>query len=860
MLKIESFVQLPFLKYFYKHFWFIIFSTVLSCSNKKSHNAIDIETTPDTNRFQIEVLAKGMVDPTEIAVDGKGNVFVLERKGSVNYFNATNKTFTKIGEIKVNLGHEDGLLGIALDPNFNITNWVYILYTPDPHREQRVSRFVFKNHRIDLSTEKVIISYPIIPERHQGGSLAFDGHGNLFISTGENTKPTDINGHAPIDERFGHEINDSQRSAGNTNDLRGKILRIHPNPDGSYSIPKDNLFAISSNGTKPEIYIMGCRNPFRICIDKPTSTLYWGDVGPDAGEDTEKGPRGYDEINRTQKAGNFGWPYFIANNKAYTKVDYATNQILDKFNPNSPTNNSPNNTGLKNLPSAQPAWIWYPYNASKEFPIMGSGGRTAIAGGIYHYNSKNKIGFPKYYDKQLFVGDWMRNHIKSISQKENGQVGNIYSFLPQHSFVRPIDMQFGNDGCLYVLEYGSNWFDNADAKLIKVSYRRGNIEPVAKIQANVRAGAVPLKSSFTSSGTFDADEDALIYEWRFDNGNIIQSRDKNPSFTFTKPGLYPVSLTVTDGKGNSSKATTEILVGNTPPDVNIEMLNTGSFYWPNDNIAYNIKATDKEDGTLENNQVSVKMKTFYTGSSTPQPYGDKLIRSSDCKSCHQENVKSVGPSFVQLSNRYGGSAEEVITALSQKVIHGGSGVWGSYVMSAHPQLGIEEAKEMVKHMLSLGSVDGAKSNLQMQGAVNIFPEKINPKISYGLVVSASDKGYKGQPILNTQKIAMLRPAILEAKNYDWCKDIINSGPYARMPFPTSAIAFFDLDLRNVNSLTLEYGYDFYTPNCIVECHLDAPNGKLIGKVEVQKKNKENEDMLITMPISTSFGKHKLYIT
>ncbi len=833
---------------------------VVACSHKASETKVNMETTPDTNRFHIEILATGMIDPTEMAVDGQGNAFVLERKGGINYYNATEKTFERIGELKVNLGHEDGLLGIALDPNYAITHWVYMLYTPDPHREQRISRFVFRNNRLDLGSEKVIISYPIVPERHQGGSLAFDAVGNLYISTGENTKPTDINGHAPIDERPGHEINDSQRSAANTNDLRGKILRIHPNPDGSYSIPKGNLFAPNTPHTKPEIYVMGCRNPFRIAIDQPTNTLYWGDIGPDAGEDTEKGPKGYDEINRTQKAGNFGWPYFIANNKAYARVDYATGQVFEKFNAAQPVNNSPNNTGLQQLPAAQPAWVWYPYNASQEFPIMGSGGRTAIAGGVYHYNKKNKEGFPAFYNSQLFVADWMRNHVKSIAQHKDGVIAKIYSFLPHQKFIRPIDMQFGNDGCLYVLEYGSNWFDNTDARLIKIAYQRTNMKPIAKLKASGSAGAVPFKVSFSSAGTFDADHDSLVYEWRFDNGHYIQSRAKNPSFTFTKAGTYLISLTVTDVSGNVDKAQTEILVGNTPPSIDINLIGRGSFYWPNERIQYSISTSDKEDGVLSSPQVSVKMLPFYAGATTPQPYGEKLIQESDCKSCHQLIDKSVGPSFSKIAQRYGGNTDETITMLGHKIVQGGSGVWGSYAMSAHPQLGIEEAKEMVKHILSFASEHGAKSTMGLQGSFAIPAGKLNPKMSYGLAVVAADKGFMRQAILKTEKVALLRPAVLEAKNYDWCKDIINSGPYARMPFPTSGIAFYDLDLKNVSSLTLEYSYDFYTPHCYVECRLDAPDGKLIGKVEIQKKSKENEDMLLTMPLAASTGKHKVYIT
>src|SRR5690606_14097211 len=92
---------------------------------------------------------------------------------------------------------------------------------------------------------------------HTGGSLEWDQHGNLFISTGDNTVPFASNGYAPIDTIPGRITFDAQRSAGNTNDLRGKVLRIHPEEDGSYTIPEGNLFPKGTAGTRPEIYTMG---------------------------------------------------------------------------------------------------------------------------------------------------------------------------------------------------------------------------------------------------------------------------------------------------------------------------------------------------------------------------------------------------------------------------------------------------------------------------------------------------------------------------------------------------------------------------------------------------------------------------
>ena len=125
---------------------------------------------------------------------------------------------------------------------------------------------------------------------HEAGSLAFGPGGELYISTGDNTNPFESNGFNPIDERPGRAIFDAQRSAGNTNDLRGKILRIKPQPDGTYEIPAGNLFPADGSAGRPEIYVMGNRNPFRISIDAETGWLYWGEVGPDA-QQRQRQPR-----------------------------------------------------------------------------------------------------------------------------------------------------------------------------------------------------------------------------------------------------------------------------------------------------------------------------------------------------------------------------------------------------------------------------------------------------------------------------------------------------------------------------------------------------------------------------------------
>ena len=233
--------------------------------------------------------------------------------------------------------------------------------------------------------------------------MVFDKNGNLFLTTGNNTVNPPA-GTSNLDERPGHKNSDDQRTGGNTNDLRGKILRIHPEKDGTYSIPKGNLFPMGTPNTRPEIYTMGHRNPWRVSIDNQTGYIYWGEVGPDASEDTEFNPRGYDEFNQAKGPGFFGWPYFIGDNKPYADTAGLP------FDVEKVVNNSPNNTGLNELPAPQKAFLWYPYGYSELFPLLGSAGRSATGGPVFRqadFPASDKR-FPAYYEGKWLITEFMR--------------------------------------------------------------------------------------------------------------------------------------------------------------------------------------------------------------------------------------------------------------------------------------------------------------------------------------------------------------------------------------------------------------------------------------------------------------------
>jgi cytochrome c len=137
------------------------------------------------------------------------------------------------------------------------------------------------------------------------------------------------------------------------------------------------------------------------------------------------------------------------------------------------------NSGPSELPPAQPAFIWYPYGASTRFPEVRNGGRTACAGPVYRYDaalsSAHKL--PKEFDRTLFIYEWSRNWILAVHLDEDHKIAKtpdgklrMERFCPNMTFMRPMDLEIGADGCLYVLENGTAWVGNKDTQLVRIEH------------------------------------------------------------------------------------------------------------------------------------------------------------------------------------------------------------------------------------------------------------------------------------------------------------------------------------------------------------------------------------------------------
>ena len=574
----------------------------------------DCNATVDSSWEKV-VLDDETNNPMDLAVASNGDVYFIQLGGEVKVYRPSLGSTVLIENLDVFASNEHGLMGIALDPDFDLNGWIYLFYSPSGSSSQRLSRFTVSGDA--LTSETTILEFPTTRNEccHAAGSMEFDGQGNLFIATGDDANPFDSNGYTPIDERPGRQAWDAQRSSANTDDLRGKILRITPQADGSYSIPADNLFPSDGSAGRPEIFAMGLRNPFRISVDRQNGWVYWGDVGPDAGgPDANRGPAGHDEWNQARTAGNYGWPYCIGDNFPYRDYNFDTSQSGSLFDCNSPVNDSPNNSGATNLPAAIPAWIWYPYGPSSEFPQITNGsGRTAMAGPVVRFNAADtsETRIPEFFDNSVLIYEWSRNWVKHVKLDDQGDILTINPFLDGIELRRPIVMKLSPAGDLYAIEWGTGFGgNNNDSQLIRLNYQPNRGTPVAVLDASATSGPLPLLVEFDAQQSYDPDSgNALSYEWDLDGDGSMDATGPAASYTYTVAGQYLARLTVTDTDGNFGVATVTITAGNTSPVVSISRPVNGGFFDWGDTIAYDVSVVDAEDGSTENGTISCSAVT-----------------------------------------------------------------------------------------------------------------------------------------------------------------------------------------------------------------------------------------------------------
>ncbi|MEE6289332.1 TIM barrel protein [Georgenia sp. MJ173] len=692
--------------------------------------AVDEATATDWNNYDKVLLSKNTGEPIDLAVLPDSRVLHTARDGVVRLTDPTTGVTDEIAQLDVYANSEDGLQGIALDPDFAENSWIYLAYAPrvmsgtsptgveypettptgsapeelpegaDPatYWDQwlgynQLSRFQFdlETGTLDLDSEQEIIKVDAQRGQccHVGADIAFDGDGNLYLSTGDNTPAgtPGANGYAPNNDGEGMNPGlDSRRGAGNTNDLRGAILRINvlddieagaePGPESTYTIPDGNLFSTGeydADLVREELYVMGLRNPFRIDYDIEAGALVWGDYGPDAREpDPQRGPMGYVEWQLTTEPLNGGWPYCHGPNANYNNWNFpAAGQDPDSGTPGEffdceagAINDSRWNTGLEQLPPATAPQVYYGDSVGDqpwdEFVEFGSGGGQAPMGGpIFRYDESNEAvsQFPEYWDGKPFMAEFSRDYVAALTLDElssAGEVTAVEDFLPNEHLEtasQPIwdnvmDMEFGPDGSLFVLEYGDGFFrQNPDAGLYRVDYAEGNKTPQARFTAEPISGSeAPLAVSFDASASSDPDDEDLTYEWDFNSDGEVDDTGVTVSHTYEELGQFTAILRVTDPDGKVGLSVQDITVGNTAPEIALSVANGEFFNW-GDTVTIDVEVTDAEDTEVNCRRVSWTFGLGHNEHAHPEESGrgcEIVIETSESAQDHGAGEKIYG--------------------------------------------------------------------------------------------------------------------------------------------------------------------------------------------------------------------------
>jgi cytochrome c len=494
---------------------------------------------------------------------GVVDIFFIERGGSLKMYSGTAKTVRTLGNVAPETRREEGLSGMALDPDFRKNKRLYLYYA---HASGfRVSRFNLDPATSDLlpASEKVLLTIPSGRGRtHTAGAMRFDAYGDLYIAVGDNESLL--------------------KGPANTADLRGGILRIHPREDGGYSIPKGNLWETASayfqgkgkadvaamykdsTRAKREVFVKGTRDAYTLTLDPVRRWVTWGDCGPDqeAGNAPDTA-HWTEEHNIATAPGFYGWPFWTATNHVQTEmpVGYAesgeaaswkdwTSQKKD-----APINDLAGLNGIADLPPAQPGTHVYAH-------------ACAMTGPIYQYDGDldSKVKMPPSFNRMWIVTDFDKGTLEAIplnaAGKQSGAAVKVFTGVSQN-FNRPLDLQQGPDGALYYLNYScGTWYASDKCTgIYRIEYNGACQDPTLKPELPTSATLRPGDAAWARLA---ADKILLNgfggCDWHISDvaGRVLRSFSTEASGEFATarlldgvpPGLYFVRIE------NAGKATT----------------------------------------------------------------------------------------------------------------------------------------------------------------------------------------------------------------------------------------------------------------------------------------------------------------
>ena len=643
--------------------------------------------------FQQTTVIEELDEPTALQFSADGRVFVAEKAGIIKvYEGIADQTPQEFADLRTKVydAGDRGLLGLALDPEFPARPYVYVLYAhdapiggiapvwgeedeagddcPDPPGldthgcvvSGRLSRLTaVEDH---ASNEKVLIEdwcqqFP----SHSIGDLHFDVDGMLYASGGDGASyserdygqfgeplnpcgdpPAGVGGvMTPPTAEGGSLRSQDLRTLADPTGLNGTVIRI--DPDTGAGLP-DNPMATNpdADANARRIIGFGLRNPFRFAIHPETNEVYVGNVGQGS----------YEELDRfaptSAEAFNSGWPCYEGDIKPFKSLGLSLC------------------TTLYAEPGSDVMPFFSYHHSEGVFPgdtcphVDGS-----AFSGLAFYDGG---AFPASYEGALFFADSVRGCIYTMFPGEDGRPdpSTVAPFLSDAGPYPGIDIEVGPDGDLYYVSFFSGDFE--PGAVHRISYFPGNQPPVARIVTTGKPwGVSPLEVEFDATGSTDADNEPLEYEWDLDGDGSFDAPTTSGlvSETYADKQNHTAAVRVRDEGGATSIARLTVYPGNTPPAPEI-IAPTSDLDWAvGDEIDFSGGAEDAEDDELASTSLDWSSRLFHCPHGAGDCHGHPLQAFPAVDSGSFAAPDHEFPSYIELTltavDSRGLSAKQTVT-------------------------------------------------------------------------------------------------------------------------------------------------------------------------------------------------------
>ncbi|PAP80633.1 hypothetical protein B1759_04435 [Rubrivirga sp. SAORIC476] len=524
--------------------------------------------TPDLGKFYLEdAVDATFAGPVAVAFAPGGRMFVVEKRGMVWVVENGVRQPQPFVDLRNEVldQHDRGLLGIAVDPDFEANRRVYLSYTVDHNSTAdaprldafaRVTRFAGRADNpsvADLSTRRVLLGetfgtgIPSCYYSHTIGTLAFGSDGSLLVGAGDGASYYAVDPGGQYDACFGAGRLDASEDIGafrsqRLESLAGKILRIDPRNGRGYA--SNPFYTGDLNDNASRVWALGVRNPYRFVVDPRGGRSHPGQGNPGRVYVGDVGWAAWEDLHRVRGGENLGWPCFEgpAPNDGYQQASPATNGC---------------GTPLAGV-LTPPDFTWHHDDPAMSSP-SGRTARAIVGGAIY-----NGTRYPEVYRGSLFYGDYVMGWTAMVPLAPGGGlrrdrlVGTgmgpvvAYAYDAQTEYLYLVDVGVGR---IRRLRHENETVPGPPVAYVAASPMQGS------------RGANGLRVQFSPDGSFSPRGAALTYAWTFGDG--ATSSERAPVHTFTEAGTYTATLTVSDGATTAQAATQVLVRGGSPPSIRI---------------------------------------------------------------------------------------------------------------------------------------------------------------------------------------------------------------------------------------------------------------------------------------------------